>query len=120
MELEIKVDSRDLTDEEVQEATYDIHRTLGEEHGLSSTVPQQEPRPGAKGEGLTIGVLVVTLLTSKAALALIGVLKAHLSRSKRVRIMIRSKAGETIIDADDLRSKDPKALAAIVAAASQQ
>ena len=97
MDLTLQVSSPSLSDEEMHDLTRKMARTINSETDISSQVPEHPPTPGAKGEPITIGVLILSFLSSGgAAVALIGVLKTYFDRVSNLTIEVKRPDGSQV------------------------
>ena len=111
--------SANLPDARLAQLTRDLERDLSR-GGIKARLIKAAAVPGEKGEPVTLGVLALALVTSGAVKALIGCLKAYVSREPALTIKLKSPDGTQVevsarnVDAPDLRA----ALEAAAAASS--
>lgn len=107
-ELRLALSSATLSDAVLQERARslatDVERT-GEAHARTPTGRAVE---NAKGEPITVGVLLVTLMTSGTAVAVFEVVKAYLQRDRGLEVTVTRPDGTSIAitakDAEDMAS----------------
>jgi hypothetical protein len=106
LELEL---SAKLPDARLATLTRDLGRDLSRE-GVKARAVEASTLPGERGEPITLGVLTLALVTSGAVKALIGCLKAYVSREPALIIKIKRKDGMQVevnarnVDAPDVRA----------------
>jgi hypothetical protein len=97
MEFRIAVRSHELDQERLHATTMELRRTLVEETEASVSAPAVAAATGAKGDPITIGAVVVTFLTSGAAVSLFKVLEAYVTRKRSIDIEISRADGEKFV-----------------------
>jgi len=106
----------DLPDARVAQLTRDLERDLSRE-GIRARAVEAAAVPEEKGEPVTLGVIALALVTSGAIKALIGCLKAYVSREPALTIKIKRKDGiEVEVNARNVDA--PDVLAALEAVSS--
>jgi Effector Associated Constant Component 1 len=101
--------SASLPDSRVAQLTRDLERDLSRA-GIKARVVEAVAVPGEKGEPVTLGVLALALVTSGAVNALIGCLKAYVSREPALIIKLKRPDGLQVevnarnVDAPDVRA----------------
>lgn len=93
MDLTLQVSSPSLSDEEMHNLTRELAQSVSSETDISTQIPEQQPRRGAKGDPITVGALVLTFFSSGAAVALIEVLKSYFGRVSNLTIDIKRPDG---------------------------
>jgi hypothetical protein len=93
MDLTLQVSCPSLSDEEMHVLTGELAQTVSSETGISAQIPEQQATPGAKGDAINIGTLILTFFSSGAAVALIGVLKSYFDRASNLTIDIKRPDG---------------------------
>jgi len=105
-ELEIRLVDPDCSDERIQSLARELTQSIRVNTEASVQEPQGEKRPGAKGDATLIGQILLTFLTSGAAVALIDVFKPFFARHPKLEVEITSAAGETFkVRSEDLSAK---------------
>ena len=85
------------TDTQLQALTQDLASDLRREIGARPSAATEEGPSGSfRGDPMAIGKLVVELLSSSAAGALINLLAAHFSRKPHLSIELKRPDGETL------------------------
>ncbi len=104
MEVELSLASSRLNEDTIDRLTRDLSRTLIEKTEISVETPRRPASEGAKGEPVTIGVLLLAFFTRGAAIALLNVLKSYVEREPTLKISLDKPDGTHIeIDAKNLR-----------------
>lgn len=77
----LKLECADYDDSRIDAVTRDLARSLREEGVGAAMASQWDAAPGKKGDPVTIGAIVLTLIqTGGVAVTLLQVLKAYLAR----------------------------------------
>ena len=106
MDLSLEVVALDLAEEDLQLLTQELCQTINQETELSARQAVGEPVPGTRGDPITIGHLVLTLLTSGTAVALVHVLKAYVERNSSFTGVVRRADGASFeITAENLSGR---------------
>lgn len=78
MSIRLTINAREkMANEELQQLTEDLCYTLTSEANLPAEIKTGQTIKGAKGEPITIGVIVLAFITSGAAVALFNTIKAY-------------------------------------------
>jgi hypothetical protein len=70
-----------------------LRRTLEREAPVEAHLPQETPAPGTRGDAVSVGTLVLTFLTSGAAVAMFEVLRTLFARDRDLRIELTREDG---------------------------
>jgi hypothetical protein len=95
MELKLMLSSEALGESKLQDMTRDLCRTLNRQPDISAKIPEGMPLPGEKGDPITVGTILLALISSGAAVAMFDTLKAYFQRNKNLAVKIVSANGET-------------------------
>ncbi len=95
--VRLQLSSDNLSDaalqDRVRSLAYDI-----EKHSETSAVPDVgQTVMNAKGEPITLGLILVTFMTSGAAVAALNVLKSYLERDRSMAMTLENPDGTKII-----------------------
>jgi hypothetical protein len=105
MQVRLALASPDLSAEALQQLTLDVRRTLVSETEILAAVPDAAPRAGERGDAVTLGTLVLTFMTSGAAVALCEIAKAYFHRNSSLAMEFERGDGRTLkISAENLRA----------------
>src|SRR3974377_621796 len=95
--LNLKLTSTNGDDDYAHASTLDLCKLLREEAEISAHIPEAIGKPGDKGDPITVGTLVLTFLTSGAAVALVKVLEAFISRKRSVELELARPDGKKLV-----------------------
>jgi len=112
MPILLSVSDADLDSDALQQLTNQLYQDLSDEAGIQTSFPEQPATPGARGDIVTIGqILIAAVGAGGPIVALVNVLKAYAQRKPSVQFELRTQDGDTVkITADDLHSDDMKKL----------
>lgn len=96
-EVSLSVGSADLSAEDLHALTANLSRTLIRETDVRATWPEQEGVPGNKGVPIEIGTLLLTFITSGAAVAMFQVLKSYFERSSSLEMEFQREDGKKLL-----------------------
>jgi regulator of sirC expression with transglutaminase-like and TPR domain len=93
--------------QEIAALTREMMRSIEQNTEAASVrLPQGIGLPGAKGDTVLIGQLLLTFLTSGAAVALIDVFKPYFARHPKLEIELSTAGGEVLkLKAEDIAPK---------------
>lgn len=117
LEFTLKLDSPDLDEEELDQARTNLLDELVELDGCTAEVlPEGKAPPGAKGEPVTLGTIVISLASAGVLTALVECLRSWLSRDDRHRVQLLAEIeGNTIfIDSTQFSGEEVERLVAMV------
>jgi Effector Associated Constant Component 1 len=102
--LEIKVSSPDLDDSRVQALTGELVKSLRDQNLGNAALASGESRPGKKGDPVTVGNIILTLIGSGGvAVSLVHVLRAYVERKSTLRFEVtRADGDKRVLDATNL------------------
>jgi hypothetical protein len=95
MEIAMGLSSTDLSDDQLMALARDLDRTISDETDIVTRAGLGEPAPGEKGEPIAT-TLLLTFLSSGAAVALFEVLKAYFSRDCSLSITFKKADGAEV------------------------
>jgi hypothetical protein len=105
MQVKLALASPDLSADELQELTREVRRTLARETDIVATVPEATPRAGERGDAVTLGTLLLTFMTSGAAVALCEIAKVYFQRNSSLAMEFERDDGRRLkINAENLRA----------------
>jgi len=121
MPIELDLTSDALDDETLQAIALDLNRALRDADGVQSEVAHDAAIQGDRGGALVVGRILMEVLKSSAAAALIETLGAYFNREKSLKGTINLPNGTVIeIDSKNLRSQEfEQALQAMLAKTAQ-
>jgi hypothetical protein len=85
----------DIPDERLARLTLELARDLSRA-GVQAHPAEEPPVPGEKGEPVTLGVLVLALITGGTVKAVIECFKAYISRERTLTIKLARADGKPI------------------------
>lgn len=94
MDATLSIASADLVAEDLQHLTHNLCRTLNRETEVEAMLPEQSGGAGTKGDPITLSTLMLTFLSSGAAVALFNVLKSYFERSPSLEMELQRKDGK--------------------------
>jgi len=104
MEIELQLSSTDLSDDELDALARQLANTITDETDVAAALQEGDSEPGAKGDPITIGSLVLTFISSGAAIALFEVFKTYFARESSLNIALkRSDGTEVSVSAQNLK-----------------
>jgi Effector Associated Constant Component 1 len=103
----LKVSSDDLDGKTLQKLTRDLCKALNRENGLNATLAEEPGGTDTKGDVVTLGTIVLTLIGSGGVVvSLVNVLKSYVDRGRHLKIEIKGRNGETVSLTGDNLSGD--------------
>lgn len=92
-----------MSDEDIQELTFELKNSLNQETDLTAQLPEKTGGLGIKGDVVTIGDIFIAALSSGTVVALLQVLKSYVERKPTLRIEIERPDGNKVkIEAEHL------------------
>jgi hypothetical protein len=85
MPAELVLRSNELPDAELQRLTEDLADSLRRDAAVDAEIPREAPVPGAKGEPITIGLIIMAAVKAGAIAAIFGALQAFFSARESSR-----------------------------------
>jgi alkylation response protein AidB-like acyl-CoA dehydrogenase len=83
-----------MSDEGMQELTFELKNSLNQETDLTAQLPEEAGGLGTKGDAVTIGQIILAAVGGGGAIAaLMPVLKAYVERKPTLRIKIENADG---------------------------
>lgn len=105
MSISLRIEAPTLSEEDLQEVTRELCHTINDETDISAEMQVGDSVRGGRGEPITVGLLLLSFLTSGAAVALLEVIKAHFERNRSLKIVFRRPDGEILqVSAENLRA----------------
>jgi hypothetical protein len=105
MSINMLISSKDADSDELHELTYDLMNMINRETELRADLPEVKNEPGARGDAVSIGQIVLTALTSGTVVALMEVIKVYFERKPSLKIALQRSDGEEMtVEAEHLSS----------------
>ena len=96
MNITMQLSSAGSSEQQLANMTREMALNIGDETDISADLATGETAPGAKGDPITIGTVVLTFLTSGAAVALFEVLKSYFDRDSSLNIAFKKPDGSEV------------------------
>lgn len=96
MDVELQLSSSKLREDSLDKLTRDLKKTLDHESDINAKIPTGPSEKGMKGEPITIGLLILTFISSGAAVALFNVLKSYFERDSTLEVSLKKADGTEI------------------------
>jgi hypothetical protein len=93
MAVTLSISSTELSEDRIQTLTSDLCRSIIKETDIEAELAEDIYPKGAKGEPITLGLIVLTFLSGGSAVALINVLKSYFERDSTLEVSIEQKNG---------------------------
>jgi hypothetical protein len=97
----------DLDDSRLQSITYDLTRSLQEQSFNTAKLAQEPVQPGMKGDPVTIGTIILTLIGSGGvAVKLIDNLRPYFERKPKLSVELSRPDGKKfVLEAESISTK---------------
>ncbi len=92
----LSVSSTELNDDRLQALTADLCRIINNEFNIEAVLAEGPAQKGAKGEPITLGIIILTFLSSGSAIALLNILKSYFDREPSINMKIKREDGTEI------------------------
>ncbi|MCW5212415.1 hypothetical protein VU04_05855 [Desulfobulbus sp. TB] len=94
-----------MSDEDIQELTFELKNTLNQETDLTAQLPEERGGLGTRGDAVTIGQILLAGISSGGAIAaLLPVLQTYFQRKPSIKVAIETSNGnKTTIEAEHMR-----------------
>ncbi len=103
----LTVSSDQLAPGALQALTRDLAASINRHGSAQAKIPETESQAGERGEPVTLGLLVLTFLSSGGVVALFEVFKAYIERDSSLELSLTRADGETmVVNAKNLHSND--------------
>lgn len=100
----LSISSSELNEDALQNLTLELLRTIDQETDVIPTLPEKPSKIGEKGEPITLGVIVLALITSGTAVAVIRAIQSYLERIPSLIVKFKHKDGQELeIQAKNVR-----------------
>lgn len=105
MAVTLSVSSTDLSDDRIQDMTLNLYRTIGKETDIEAELPKGSAEKGARGEPITLGLIILTFISSGSAVALFKVLEPYFKRESSLEVNIQREDGaKMVLNARNMKS----------------
>ena len=117
-DLTLQIQSDELSESRLQDVARSLRSDLLKYTDADVDFPQERGEAHHKGEPITIGLLLLTAMTSGTAVPFFNVLKAYFERNKGLKIKLERADGAALeIDVGSAKSAEPLIRAFLGAAA---
>lgn len=96
MSISMKITSDDTETDDLQKLTLNLMNAMNSETDAKAALPDAPAEIGAKGEPVTIGLIILTALTSGTVVAIFEVLKSYFERKPSLEIDFKRTDGEQL------------------------
>ena len=93
MPTTLQIASPRLADDALANLVRDIAAAINRETDMTATEPEATPRPGEKGDPITLGTLALAFLSSGAAVGLFQVIKSFFERDETLEVSFERSDG---------------------------
>jgi hypothetical protein len=107
-EFSLRVSCADIDDSRLLSLTQDLTKSLREQNLGTIHAPKQPSQAGEKGDPISIGNIVLALISSGGvAVSLVQVLKTYAERKRSIHFEItRSDGGKLALSGENLRHEE--------------
>jgi hypothetical protein len=103
MSIALSISSTELSDDRIQDLTLDLCGTLNRETDIEAELPKSTAKKGSRGEPITLGLILLTIIKSGSVVAFLSVLRSYLDREPSIKMSIKQEDGtEITIDAKNM------------------
>jgi hypothetical protein len=102
MDTTLSITSKEFAEEDLQNLTHRLYRTLNQHTEVGAALPEQPGEAGTKGDPITIGTIILTAMTSGAVVAFFDVLKSYFERSSSLEMEFQHGGKKLKIQAKDV------------------
>ena len=89
MDATLAVSCDSLAEDDLQSLTRELSTTLNRETDVAAAMPEARPEPGSRGDPAILHTLLLTFMTSGAAVAMFQVIKSYVERNKSLTMTIK-------------------------------
>jgi hypothetical protein len=93
MAVTLSISSTEISDDRIQTLTSDLCRSITKETNIEAELAEGISQKGAKGDPITLGLIVLTFISSGSAVALLNVLKSYFERDSTLKVNIMREDG---------------------------
>ncbi len=96
MEQSLIVTSAQLGPADVQALTRELVTSINRQTDTEAALPESQPRPGERGDPITLGAIALSVITSGTAVALFQVMKAYFERDESLEMAFERPDGRKL------------------------
>ena len=99
-----------MSDEDIQDLVFEVKNSVNQETDLTAQLPEEAGGPGAKGDPVTIGQIILAGVSGGGAIAaLLPVLQTYFARKPSIKVEIDMGDGRKLkIEAEHMRPEQIK------------
>lgn len=96
MELELRLHNGSGAEEDLHLLTSELQASINGETAVTASIPVSTPQPGKKGDPVSIGTLLLSFISSGAAVAFFNVIKSYMERDSSLEVTLQKSDGSSI------------------------
>ena len=93
MGIALQISSAKLSDDRLQALAVNLCEKINKETNIAAEIAEGHFQEGAKGEPITLGLIILTFLAGGSAVALLDVLKSYIDKDRSIEIGILEPNG---------------------------
>jgi hypothetical protein len=93
MTVALSLSSNELDDEKLQNIALELCKTLERETDVAAKLAEGPSLPGTKGEPIILATIILSFITSGAAVAMFNVFKSYFDRNSTLEMEFQRKDG---------------------------
>ena len=97
MEATVGISCESLADDDLQALTRQLSTTLNRETDVEAAMPEAPAEPGSRGDPAILHTLLLTFMTSGAAVAMFQVIKSYVERNKSLTMTFKRADGQELV-----------------------
>lgn len=97
MDATVAVSCDSLAEDDLQSLTRELSTTINRETDVSAAIPEAPAEPGSRGDPAILHTLLLTFMTSGAAVAMFQVIKSYVERNKSLTMTFKRSDGEELV-----------------------
>lgn len=96
MSIILTITSAEIGADRIQDLTLDLCRDIGKENDIDAKLAEGKSETGSKGDPITVGAIILALITGGAINSLIGVLKSYSERVPSLEMDLKREDGANL------------------------
>ena len=97
MDAVVAISCDSLAEDDLQSLTRELSTTINRETDVGAAIPEAQPEPGSKGDPAVLHTLLLTFMSSGAAVAMFQVIKSYVERNKSLTMTFKRADGEELV-----------------------
>jgi hypothetical protein len=102
MDIDVLISSSELNDERLMALTSDFLASILKETDIDARLAEGPHREHARGESISLGIIVLTFIEAGALTALFNVIKSYFDREKKIIIVFRHENDEIALNSKNM------------------